>query len=304
MRVIVTNQTWDEYRQIDRKNGSTLVAGLKSMRALKRAIDSGGKEQTDAMRLGSGTHCLLLEPEEFEQRYCVVPEFHKSPENVTAKGQPTDSKLTNFYKQAVKEFASQNSGKEFLSREQYDNALYAVESMRSKPLITSMLESADTELTIIGEIDGVAVKGRIDALCRDCIIDVKTTASADLRTFGRTFANLHYGFKLALYREMLRQFTKQNLPVVVIAQETSGDFDTVVYDVPSCVLDSGLAQVKRVLADYKHSLENGVWHGIDRGEETVPLLVPQWAMEDAGEELVTWSAQSGSMIETEAHAEF
>jgi exodeoxyribonuclease VIII len=290
---------WSSYCEMQQLNGSTLVLGMKSMRAMKRAIDGGCKEQTDAMRLGSGIHCLLLEPDEFESRYCVVPAFHKSPDNVTAKGQPTDSKLTNFYKQSVKEFAKQNAGKEFVSREQYDNALYAIESLRSKPSVVSMLEGADTELTLTGDIDGVPIKGRIDALCCDYLLDLKTTASVDLRTFGRTFANLHYGFKLAIYRHLVRCNGSDKL-VRVVAQETSGDFDSVVYDVPNVVLDNGFVQVKRVLAGYKHALKTGEWHGVDRGEESVPLLVPQWAMEDAGEELVSWSSPAAEDAEVEA----
>jgi hypothetical protein len=228
------------------------------------------------------------------------------PGNVTQQGKSTDSKVTTYYKQRVKEFAAENSGREFISRAKYDEALYCIESIRSKPRAAKLLDDcgANKELTLTGEIDGVPIRGRIDALATTCVVDLKTTASADPRTFGRTFANLHYGFKLAIYRELVRQSTGHDRDVVVIAQENCGDFDTVVYEVPEAVLDNGLIQVQRVIRDYKHAVETGQWNGIDRGEDTVPLLVPNWAMEDAGEELVQWSSEPISISSDELEVHF
>lgn len=281
---------WEEYQQIQRMNPSKLVHGVKSMKALKRVIDVGYKEPTDAMRTGSGTHCLLLEPDQFESRYCVVPEFHKSQDNVTAQGKPTDSKATTYYKNAVKDFAKQNSGREFVSREQYDTMLHAIEALRSHKEASRLIDAcgSNVELTVLGEICGVQFKGRIDGLTPEAIVDLKTTASVEPSQFGRSFANLHYGLKLAIYRDLIRQSIADR-DVVVIAQETSGDFDTVVYDVPSCVLDNGLIKAKRIIEDYKHARKTGDWCGVDRGQTRMPLLVPQWAMEDSGDELVEWS---------------
>ena len=298
---MISKTGWEEYKRIGRMNPSTLVNGVKSMKSLKRAIDGGFKEPTDPMRMGSGTHCLLLEPEQFEERYCVIPDFHKSPENVTAQGKPTDSKATTYYKNAVKEFAKSNSGREFVSRDQYDTMLHAIEALRSHGEASRLIESCgdNRELTVFGEISGVQMKGRIDALSPQCIVDLKTTASVEPSQFGRMFANLHYGIKLAIYREVIRQ-SIANRPVVVIAQELSGDYDTVVYDVPDCVLDNGLIKTKRILEDYKHAMKMSEWVGVDRGQARVPLLVPQWAMEDSGDELVEWSEVPEFSSQTEA----
>ena len=89
---------WNDYLSIKRMNPSTLVHGIKSMRRLRRAIQDGFPEESNAMRLGSGIHALLLEPDEFDKRFVVMPTFHLDAANTTAKGERTDSKLTNYYK--------------------------------------------------------------------------------------------------------------------------------------------------------------------------------------------------------------
>lgn len=281
--------SWEQYKSIKRMNASTLVRGVKSAKALKRAIDEGFSDPTDSMITGSGTHCLLLEPDQFEDSYCVLPDFHLLPENTDKKGNRSESKATTFYKNRVKDFAAKNAGKTFVSRQQYDTILYSIESIRNHPEASRLIDSCDKrEFTVIGEICGVEFKGRVDAMSASSIVDLKTTASCDPVFFGRTFANLHYGIKLAIYKDLVRQ-SYGDKDVVVIAQETSGDFDTVVYDVPDCVLDNGLIKARRIIEDYKHCLKTGDWYGVDRGQSRVPLLVPQWAMEDSGDELVEWS---------------
>lgn len=67
--MITKNMTWSDYCDLRLMNGSTLVHGFKSMLRLRRAIYEGFPEETDAMRLGTGIHTLLLEPKEFEKRF-------------------------------------------------------------------------------------------------------------------------------------------------------------------------------------------------------------------------------------------
>lgn len=291
--MISISHNWDDYCQIPALNPSTLVYGIKSMRSLKRAIDGQRKEPTDAMRLGTGIHCLLLEPDEFEERFCVVPDFHLDDDNVTAKGEKTESKSSTYYKERVKQFASANAGKSFLSRAQYDACLYCIESLRSRPHVVELLRSCgrNLEVTVTGEICGVPFRGRIDALAPGYVIDLKTTDNVEPRSFGRTFANLYYGMKLAIYRELVRQNSCER-QVKIIAVEKAGDFDCCVYDVPGPVLDNELAKVFMLVQRYKRALDSGIWPGVDDGEDSVQIYIPQWAQEDAGGELIQWAGSS------------
>jgi hypothetical protein len=291
--VIHKEINWEDYCNVKKMNPSTLVAGCKSMLRLKRAIEGGFPEETKAMRLGTGIHALLLEPEEFESRFCVIPSFNLDPENLRApkrKDEPvsdrrTDSKVTSYYKAKVAEFQSFNHGKSFLDRTQYDQALTCIEALNSRSHFRDLVASSNKEVTVYGEIEGVPFKGRLDLLHPLCICDLKTTF--DVAQFGRTFTSLEYAFKLSIYRELVRQNTAGVRDVKVIAQETSGDFDNAMFVVPSDILDNAFNRVLFVLNQYKQSLSSDVWPGWDRGVPEIEIELPYWAKKQMEE--IDWS---------------
>lgn len=270
-----------EYRAIERMNASTLVHGLHSMRRLKRYIDKGVEdEDTLCKALGVATHALLLEPEEFERIYAVMPDYHLLPENKTAKGESTDSKLTKFYKERVKEFCTDNARRIVIGRESYDKCLYAIEQIRSHHSAPSLLVDVKTEQTLTGVIGGIPFKGRIDILGDGFIADLKTTFNASPHVFGRTAANQNYDFKLAIYRELYRQQFGHQPEVKLLVQEIGGDFDTCVVNVADIVLDNAAGEVQRVIDAMKASIYIGKWYGVDQGMKQVELVVPNWKMRD------------------------
>ena len=287
---------WDEYRQLKRMNASTLVHGCKSMLHLKASMQDGFFEESDAMRLGTGIHTLLLEPEEFEARYVVMPDFENDPENMRApkrKDEPdedrrTNSRATKYYKSKAAAFYDANMGRTVLKRDQYDQALCCIEAIRARPYMSEIVDQCDKEVTLLGEIGGVPFKGRIDLLRtkRPLIVDLKTTADCSKHAFGRVFARLHYDMKLAIYRELVRQNLGKSPEVAIITQETSGDFDNAYVPVPSIVLDNAWSRVEMVLMQYIKAEQTGIWPGVDGGKDRYELAMPQWAMEDAGEDLV------------------
>lgn len=287
---------WDEYRQLDRMNPSTLVHGCKSMKHLHAAMQDGFFEETDAMRLGTGIHTLLLEPEEFEARYVVMPDFENDPGNMRAakrKDEPdeerrTNSRATKYYKSKAAAFYQANMGRTVLKRDQYDQALHCIEAIRSRPYMAKVVDDSEKEVTLLGEIAGIPFKGRVDMLRRKrpLITDLKTTADCNKHAFGRIFARLHYDMKLAIYRELATQELGEQPDVAVITQETSGVFDNAFVPVPHIVLDNAWSRVESLLIAFHKANKTGQWPGADGGKDRYELAVPQWAMEDADEELV------------------
>jgi hypothetical protein len=282
-----------EYQAIPRLNASTLVHGQTSMRALRHAIHGRAKPPTKALRFGSKYHELILEPEEFERRFCVMPNYAAMPENVTGKGEPSTSWGTTFCKESKTSFETMArlEGKEVITREEYDRGLCMCEAIAEKPGAVEIIRSCEKEVTLLGEIDGVPVKGRLD-LCGSLIIaDLKGTKSCDPQSFGRDAANFRYGFKMAFYRELYRQ-NFMRMPrdgVKVIAVETGGVFDCCVVSMPLPVLENGFSDVQRVIAEYKRCKETDVWPGVDRGQPEVELYVPPWSMPIDDDAELDWS---------------
>jgi hypothetical protein len=269
------------------------------MRRLNRCIKQGGVEETTVCKeLGVSTHTLLFEPEQFEANYVVMPEYHLLPENLrkaknkseTEADRRTDSKATEFYKARVSEFMQDNAGKQVISRYQYDQCLYAIECLRAHHFAPKLLENAEFEVTLLGEIFGIPAKGRLDIVSvrLNHLTDLKTSVTAHPHKFGRTAANLNYDFKLAWYRELFRQNYSATPDVNIIVQEVSGDFDTCVMQVDGIVLDNAMNEVEEVCKKYKRSMKSGQWFGVDEGKPAVPLVVPNWKMRDELEE-VDWN---------------
>jgi hypothetical protein len=272
--MIDPNVSWQDYLSIKRMNPSTLVAGCKSMLRLKRAIDGGFPEESNAMRLGTGIHALLLEPEQFERRFVVMPDFANDPANVTGKGERSYTTTTSWAKAKIEEFALANKHRCCLTRVDYDTALTCIEALNSRPHFVDLVRSSNTEVTLHGKVEGIEFKGRVDLLHPTCIADLKTTY--DVAQFGRTFASLEYAFKLSIYRELVRQNTVGLRDVKVIAQETKGDFDNAMFVVPSEVLDHAYSRVLLVIAKYKQALASNVWHGWDEGVDELDVEIPYW----------------------------
>ena len=279
------SETREHYNTIRAMNPSTLVHGCHSMKRLKRMIDAGGFEPTDPMRLGTGIHALLLEPEEFEAKFVVEPDFHLEEGNKTATGKQSDSRATGYVKQRLSEFASQNKDRVFLTRNQYDAALTAIESLRERQHLVEIIDRCQKEITLRGKILGHDCKGRVDLLDVDRgeIVDLKTTACCERYNFGRQFANLHIAFKMAMYRELAQQQFGRRFQCSLITQETGGDFDNAYVPIPDIVLDNAWNKVRDVMERYQGCLQTGVWNGVDGGALVYDLHVPNWAMEDSSD---------------------
>jgi exodeoxyribonuclease VIII len=270
------------------------------MLSLHNRIKGGFQEETQPMRMGSGAHALLLEPEEFEKRFCVMPDFHLLANNLreaknkteSFEDRRTDSKATKFYKQEVAAFVADNPDKTIIGRTQYDQCLYAIEAIWARPKMRELVESSAKEVTVYGEICGVPCKSRLDLLSytgtKRIIGDLKNSASVHKRDFGRVFMRMRYDFKLAFYRELVRQNIGDPKSVQLICQELSGDFDNALVEVPAIVLDNAWSKVVEVMTQYKQCLATNKWPGVDGGNDYYELDIPNWAMD--GDEEFDWGS--------------
>ena len=91
-----------------------------------------------AAELGNLVHLLVLEPNLFEKKYTVMPEFEKEVRK--PDGTKYDSpKNSTAYKNKVKEFLDENKGKNIIAVSDYDYANYIAESVRNNRLVTELL---------------------------------------------------------------------------------------------------------------------------------------------------------------------
>ena len=276
------------YEDIEAINSSTLKHMLHSPARFKRALDGEMKFESDAVKVGSAIHVLSLEPKSFDDRYVVLPEFHLEEGNVTKTGKRSTNKKTEYCDKRKAEFLRAHQGKIVLNQGEYGVVNKAADVIRRHPRFATIAHEP-AEVILEGEIAGIRCKSRLDKVrangAHPLVFDLKTCRDCSPHGFGRQFANLQYGFQLAFYREMFRQNYDKDPSVAVLAAETSGEYDRAWYVVPGAVLDSGWSKVIWAFQEYIRWRDAGKWPGVERGKDKLDLYVPQWAMEDAGDEL-------------------
>lgn len=150
-----------------------LDSPLKYQRSL-----SGVSQYSDAFSLGSLVHYRILEPEKFYDMNFI---------NVK-------SKRTKTFQDAVLEYGS---NKTFTFKEKYD-AEDLSDVFLNNSVCTSMLHNAKYEEPMIGEIDGIAFRGKADALSDEGLLDLKTT-SGGLRSFRKSAFKYNYDMQCYIY---------------------------------------------------------------------------------------------------------
>ena len=150
--------THDEYRDSPGINWSTLKAMADSPLEYRHGL-THPREDSPAMLLGRAAHCAVLEPDAYAARYVV------RPDGIDGR--------TKAGKAAIEELAA--SGREVLTADQGALCSEIAAAVRAHPVASMVFDGVETEQTIAWTIDGRQCKGRIDALNRLWLADLKTT---------------------------------------------------------------------------------------------------------------------------------
>ena len=219
---IYYGMSWAEYQAIDAMNPSTIKHGTRSMLRLKRAIDGECDPSADVVAVGNAVHCMIAG--ELEDRYAVMPAFEKDAENTTAAGKPSSSKATTYYKEASAAWLDTND-KDVLTEVQMATAAKIANQIRRR--CGKVIDGSQQEVVVVGEIEGVLCKTRLDGLKPDqeLVWDIKTTSDISDNAFYRQYKSMQYGFVGAMHQELLRQNGIVIREYIYLAAENGGDYD-------------------------------------------------------------------------------
>lgn len=245
-----------------------------------------GKEQTDAMKLGTATHTGLLEPERLAREF-VEPQPCSGTINKTGKrcgamsARPYGSKddptwLCGRHNKDMGEPLEV----ETLTPAQRISMGHMVTSAHRFDSAAKLLKiSTARELSIIFEMHGTLWKARVDlysSAAGGILGDVKTCPDPTEDAFGRKVFTMGYLRQLAMYRRALQAI---GLPVeyaTIIAIQSSAPYAVRTYDVPGELIDLGEQDLDRLIADYLRRERDNDWIGC--GGEAVTLELPEWAI--------------------------
>lgn len=237
---------------------SVLKAGGESMAHLKAAWDRDRiKVPTDAMMLGSALHCAFLEPE-------LMPSKVVRWEGGTRRGKAWDG------------FRADHPDQIILTPPMHDKLIGMVRALRAHPVVRKWSNQIEqTEVSAIGDVYGLRMKGRVDALTPDPIFDLKLTRSTDPRTVANTIMEFGYHIQAAIYTHT-QMFDRNRMILAMV--EDKRPYDVVPYELSPQWLRLGERTAASLIHQYRECLETDIWPG--RSDAIVLLDAPEWALKD------------------------
>lgn len=298
---IYHGMAWDDYRAINLPSPSLQKHGLRSMKRLKRAIDGECQPSSKTVAVGQCVHCIVAGEMD---RVAIMPAFEKDEGNVTATGKQSNSKATTYYKEASQKWLEENQGKQILSEVEQATAAKAYRSLQANREAKKLIDRSKLEVTVVGKIEGVLCKTRMDGLVLEELRgwDLKTCPDVEPRRFYQHSKKLGYYFQFAWQRLLLSDLGYELQQYDIIALETQDDYDCGVIEVPFALLDVWGEKVKSVVAQYAMSRRKNDWPGLYPAGKGI-LQVPNWDMGD-DEQVVEWSGELEPISDDEANTYF
>ena len=170
---------------------------------------------------------------------------------------------------AWKAFQRENEGKVLLKSDQLDRMKILSERMAKNPIAAELLgRKAEglSEISITAEAplqDGSMqkVRGRLDLLLPDCIVDLKTISDLDDRT--RRFRPFDHGWHVqAVMYQLLVNAVRggELLPVYFIAVETSVPYRVEVLRPTQDTLSAAALLLQDAIEEIVERIKSGNWH--------------------------------------------
>ena len=212
---------------------------------------------TSAMKLGSLTHCCVLEPDQVSARYGITPD-----------------RRSNAGKALAAEMEA--SGIEAVTAQEMEQALAMAASVRSNSTVSSLLSNGAAETSHWWDdvATGMRCKCRPDWFDGETIVDLETCQDASPAGFAKAVAAFHYQLQAAHYLcgTLAKRF-------IFVAVEKSAPFATACYELDAQSLVHGSVLRHNALQRLQDARAINEWPGYtDGGIQTIQL--PGWALKD------------------------
>lgn len=222
------------------------------------------RQQTPAMRLGTATHCAILEPTRFNAEYAVIPE---GIDRRTKEG-----------KQAYADLLA--TGAELVTSDDMARIMNMACAFRDNAIARALFEMQhQVEQSIFTTINGVACKCRPDFMTDDglMVMDVKTTSDASPEGFGKSAWNLGYHSQAAFYRRVISEATGTTPDFIFGCVESEYPHLVAFYSTPAYLLEYADKLIDDALERFAECKKSGIWPGYVSEIEMQELTVPGYA---------------------------
>lgn len=263
MAKLIKDMPASEYHAIKALSASGAKLLLRSPAHYLESM-TNPREPSAAMKLGTLTHTLFFEPEKFEQEFAISPRFDMR---------------TTIGKKAAQEFQDDNQGKTILDEAQYSRAKAIASAAQENPVVKEYFEeSGDAEVTMLWDQHKVPCKARVDFLCGDVMLDLKTCQDASPEGFARQIATYKYHLQAAHYADGFLAVSGIELKkFVFIAVESEAPHAVGIYELDAKSLLAGKRAMREAADAYILATDKPQKrYYYTRGVQTISI--PQWAL--------------------------
>lgn len=160
---------------------SSLKHALGDMRYFDMYMRGEIKKTSDALNFGSLYDCLLLTPSGFDKTYAILDEDFILSQCSSAVKQATNWRNTKEFKslKLQMEDTIEQEGLIPCTQADFDKAQQMIERLDKDGLLDSVLSGGQPQVMFNEDVDGVPLKGFIDYLHVDFVLDSKSTRAMD-----------------------------------------------------------------------------------------------------------------------------
>ena len=170
--------------------------------------------------------------------------------------------------------AARDRGKIPLTADEWEHIGGMRDSVMDHPVASRMFTGHTAETSVFYEDRGQMVKIRPDARKPGLIGDLKTANDANPDEFGRTAYNLGYFISAAMYCDIWKKATGEEVEFVFVNVEKTPPYLVSVTTLSAEDLELGRQLIERARAIYAECSESGRWPGYQNITE---VRLPFWA---------------------------
>ena len=243
---------FEEYLLLPYMSQSTLKEGRRSMAHLLAAMDGDRvKVPTDDMVLGSALHTCFLEPDEAAKRIVVWTKGRR-------------------YGNLWKAFKAEHAGKVIITDNQQEQLSGMIASLRLHPEVARWVSGIQgVEVSAIGMVNGLRMRGRCDALTADPLIDLKKVSDGATYKMLRTINEFGYDIQGSIY---CRLFERERFMLICV--EDAPPYDVIPYELSAARLRKGRREADELIERVLECKASGVWPG--RATAPIMLDLQEW----------------------------
>ena len=156
---------------------SSMKYALGDMRLWEMYMRGQLKKESDALQFGSLYDMMLFEPEKARDTYFVLDDTYIVER--MAKNGAKNPRITKKYRDWKAEQQELNQGKTIASQEDWRRAEEMIQRLKDCGLYDKRFAGGKFQVEFNVDLDGIPLKGFLDCLQDDCIIDSKSSRAID-----------------------------------------------------------------------------------------------------------------------------